>query len=86
MKNKITYFLLICGLLAVTATSCKDDLLYADDGPVPEGEAMVTARISDRWPKALGLNHARQVMSLSPSMTCMYYCITQQGNWLRHVH
>ena len=54
MKNKITYFLLICGLLAVTATSCKDDLLYADDGPVPEGEAMVTARIDFR-PLAEGL-------------------------------
>lgn len=54
MKNKITYFLLLCGLLAVTATSCKDDLLYVDDGSIPEGEVMVTAQIDFR-PLAEGL-------------------------------
>jgi hypothetical protein len=29
----------------VAATSCKDDLLYTDGGPIPEGESIVTAQV-----------------------------------------
>lgn len=53
-KRTISYFLFICGLLMVAVTSCKDDLLYTDGGPIPEGETMVTARIDFR-PLAEGL-------------------------------
>ncbi|WP_289290080.1 hypothetical protein [uncultured Bacteroides sp.] len=45
MKKTISYFLFICGLLMVAATSCKDDLLYTDGGPIPEGESIVTAQV-----------------------------------------
>jgi hypothetical protein len=45
MKKTINYFLFICGLLMVAATSCKDDLLYTDGGPIPEGESIVTAQV-----------------------------------------
>lgn len=45
MKKTISYFLFICGLLMVAATSCKDDLLYTDGGPIPEGETTVTAQV-----------------------------------------
>lgn len=36
MKKTISYFLFICGLLMVAATSCKDDLLYTDGGLFPK--------------------------------------------------
>ena len=45
MKKTISYFLFICGLLMVAAPSCKDDLLYTDGGPIPEGESIVTAQV-----------------------------------------
>ena len=45
MKKTISYFLFICGLLMGAATSCKDDLLYTDGGPIPEGESIVTAQV-----------------------------------------
>ena len=38
MKNKAMRCVwLVCGLLMLAVTSCKDDLLYTDGEPIPEG-------------------------------------------------
>lgn len=39
MKNKAMRCVwLVCGLLMLAVTSCKDDLLYTDGEPIREGE------------------------------------------------
>lgn len=44
MKNKAMRCVwLVCGLLMLAVTSCKDDLLYTDGEPIPEGETTIIA-------------------------------------------
>ena len=49
MKNKAMRCVwLVCGLLMLAVTSCKDDLLYTDGEPIPEGETTIIAQVDFR--------------------------------------
>ena len=80
MKNKAMRCVwLVCGLLMLAVTSCKDDLLYTDGEPIPEGETTIIAQVDFR-PLVEGLAGKSRTAgdAINPFRICVCCCMTRK--------